>query len=583
MYLTNNKIKKQRKSCIDKNNLNSIKEKISLISNENTNISLENRSLIFDVTYNLFTKKNNNNNKKYNKIKLKIKKIEAPLINNIKYRNKTTNIRIYTDFSKKKCNHLNQSIKKQKSEIMENKQLSKYNKSNKMNSIIININNSQYNKIDFENDKVFRNTINSKINEKYFNEKKEKKKLINKNNDYFYDFSLNKNIITDNGNKNKNNYANTYNVGNKPNNYHKIKTKLNKSNTKEKLCFKLSQKNPIKLKTNIIGNKMKNKSYIQKKSYNKSINNESNLNNNTLHKLFYSKSYNQISKEKKYLTNKKIKTAEKNYLEKWQLINRINFNKKYSLSYIHSKKSLTKLPKTYINLGKNNTLSHRQNNNRNNNIKIINTDMYNNTEVNEAHKKKDYFCYETLQNKKLNNFEIENKECLGKNILSKEESINTNNISQDGENEIKNDKIVKNKMEEIDNLNKIIERKKREIDLLNVMKFTTEIYNSNKKIENFDKNEYTDINSNNIDNYYISNNATNDNNIKCKNSMNLMNIKNKNYNAINDYDNNLHYNNFLKDNYYSLLNNNNEISDNKNYKDLNEIINIDSNHSNKID
>ena len=138
-------------------------------------------------------------------------------------------------------------------------------------------------------------------------------------------------------------------------------------------------------------------------------------------------------------------------------------------------------------------------------------------------------------------------------------------------------------MEEIDNLNKIIERKKREIDLLNVMKFTTEIYNSNKKIDNFDKSEYTDVNSNNIDNYYIINNKTNDNNTKFKNTINLMNIKNKNYNAINDYDNNLHYNNFLKDNYYSLLNNNNEISDNKNYKDLNEIINIDSNHSNKID
>ena len=59
--------------------------------------------MIFDVTYNLFTKKNNNNNKKHNKIKLKIKKIEIPFIKNIKYRNKSTNIRIYTDFNKKKA------------------------------------------------------------------------------------------------------------------------------------------------------------------------------------------------------------------------------------------------------------------------------------------------------------------------------------------------------------------------------------------------------------------------------------------------------------------------------------------------
>ena len=118
-----------------------------------------------------------------------------------------------------------------------------------------------------------------------------------------------------------------------------------------------------------------------------------------MHKLFYSKSYNKLSKEKKYLTNKKTKTAEKNYLEKWQLINRINIDKKYSLSYIHSKKSLTKLPNNFITLGKNNTLSQRHNNNKINNIKIINTDIYNNTEISEDHKKKYYFYYETLKKK----------------------------------------------------------------------------------------------------------------------------------------------------------------------------------------
>ena len=67
-----------------------------------------------------------------------------------------------------------------------------------------------------------------------------------------------------------------------------------------------------------------------------------------------------------------------------------------------------------------------------------------------------------------------------------------------------------------------------------------------------------------------------------------MSIQNKKYSTLNnlDYDNNLLFNykdNSLKDNYYSLLNSNNEINDNNNNKDLTEIINIDSNQNNKID
>ena len=51
--------------------------------------------------------------------------------------------------------------------------------------------------------------------------------------------------------------------------------------------------------------------------------------------------------------------------------------------------------------------------------------------------------------------------------------LNVNNF-QEKEKNLENYKI-----KEYDSINKIIERKKREIDLLNVMKFTSEIYFNN--------------------------------------------------------------------------------------------------------
>ena len=191
-------------------------DKTPLTSNTN-NIQLDNRSIISDVTYNLFKRSKKHINKNYNKIK--IKKIETPFKNKDKSRSKTTNLRTYTD-----CNCKNKN-KKSNLKTLQNKKL------NKVNSIIININNSQYNKTSF------RNKTNERIS-------------INDNNErYFYDFSLNKIKIKDNEFKSKisikNNYYNTYNTGKKNNNcnaFHKMKIKLNKNNIKEKLNFNLSQK-----------------------------------------------------------------------------------------------------------------------------------------------------------------------------------------------------------------------------------------------------------------------------------------------------------------------------------------------------
>ena len=318
-----------RNSFIEKRHSKSKLDKTSLTSNTSL-INLENRSIIFDATYNLFKKiknksKSKNININYNKIK--IKKIETSNITKNKYRNKTTNLRTYTDISNK--------TKKLKHESIYNKKL------NKINSIIININNSQINKT------IFRNNTNEK---NYKNN--------DNNENYFYDFSLSKIKIKEYEFKNniKNYYNNTYNVGNKNNNYYKKKIKLNKNHIKEKLNFNLSQKKPIKIKTNIVNNKIKNKSYIQKNknidnTFNKSINNEIKNKNQLLHKLYYSKSFNitMQKNEKNNMTHKKMKTAEKNYLEKWQLMNNVNIEKKYSLSYINSKKQITKIPQKLNN------------------------------------------------------------------------------------------------------------------------------------------------------------------------------------------------------------------------------------------
>lgn len=521
-----------RNSFIEKRHSKSKLDKTSLTSNTSL-INLENRSIIFDATYNLFKKIKNKSKSKNVNNKIKIKKIETSNITKNKYRNKTTNLRTYTDISNK--------TKKLKHGSIYNKKL------NKINSIIININNSQINKTSFRNNTNEKNYKNNDNNE-----------------NYFYDFSLSKIKIKEYEFKNniKNYYNNTYNVGNKNNNYYKKKIKLNKNHIKEKLNFNLSQKKPIKIKTNIVNNKIKNKSYIQKNknidnTFNKSINNEIKNKNQLLHKLYYSKSFNitMQKNEKNNMTHKKMKTAEKNYLEKWQLMNNVNIEKKYSLSYINSKKQITKIPQKLNSFEKNNAFSQRQkktlNNNyfgqNYNNIKVVNT------EINEDNKKKDYFLDKTLQkNKKHNNFESENK----KNSENKINNIINNN-----------DNIVENKINEIENLNKIIERKKREIDLLNVMKFTSSIYNSKKRI---DKDIDIDINLNEDNSKSL---ILNDKNNK-KDDFNYENQLYFNYN-----DNFINFNN--KDEninkHYTFLNYNNELNEDN---DIASIINIDSNHKN---
>ena len=516
-------------------------DKSPLTSNTN-NIKLDNRSIISDATYNLFKKSKKHINKNYNKIK--IKKIETPFINKDKHRSKTTNLRTYTDCSSKNKN------KNFNLETLQNKKL------NKVNSIIININNSQYNKTSF------RNKTNERIS-------------INDNNErFFYDFSLNKIKIKENEFKSKinikNNYNNTYNKGKKNNNcnaFHKKKIKLNKNNIKEKLNFNLSQKKPIKINSNLIDNKIKNKSYIQKNknsNFDKSFNNDS-KNNNQLHKTFYSRLFNMNkhnitmpNNEKKYLTHKKKKSAEKNYLEKWQKMNDVNFKKKYSLSYVNSNKQITIIPKQFKNLLKNSAFSQRQRKTTkniyfkdNDNIKVMN--IYNNTEINGDNKTEDRFLHQIQNNnKKQNYFEMD--------------KMNT-------ENEINNDNIIEIKLDQIESLNKIIERKKREIDLLNIMKFTSNIYNS----DSFNKNN-KDINKNtNINKSFVLNNKNN-------NRIKDFDYESKLY--FNYKDEFLNYNEEDRNNdkkNYSYLNYNNEINEeNNNYSDLASIINIDSTNNNKF-
>ena len=163
----------------------------SPLTSNTSNIKLDNRSIISDATYNLFKISKNNSNKNYEKIL--IKKIESPFINKGKNRSKTTSLRASTE-----CCYKN---KKSNFKTKQNKKL------NKINSIIININNTQNNETYFGNKTNERKTMND----------------VSENNDnYFYDFSLNKIKIKKNefkaNNNIRKNYNSTYDVGN-DNNY----------------------------------------------------------------------------------------------------------------------------------------------------------------------------------------------------------------------------------------------------------------------------------------------------------------------------------------------------------------------------
>ena len=189
MSLIHNKSEKYKKCNFD--------SQLKRIISNHRNIKEDNKSIILDITYKLFT--HNNKDKDKNKNKNKIKIIETPFINNYKYRNKKIDIKLHTDFNKKKIHNLKEKKAKSNSELM------KKNKINKINSIIININNSQYNKT---NNSSFRKKANSNTKEKNKDNKNK-----NRNDDYFYDFKM----------KNKQiNYFNLYYI-----NIYKNKNKTN--------------------------------------------------------------------------------------------------------------------------------------------------------------------------------------------------------------------------------------------------------------------------------------------------------------------------------------------------------------------
>ena len=468
MLLVHNISKKYDHEYLNKNIFNINLKKKSLILREKSHY--DNRKKISDLTYNLFFSNKNNS-------KFKIKKIDTSFINKEKERNKASNIRILTDFRKREKNN----SKEKNVNLKNNSELIKHKKINKVNSIIININN---NKNNFK-------TNNSFLNSKFFQTQESfnnNKFLKNKNTDYFNDNSLTKKEI----NHFNSYYVNTYNIRKKNNNYQKIKIKLNKNNIRAQLNLRFSSKKPIKIKGNILENK--SKSYIQKKNSeklynNKSINNESKHSNIFRHKLYYSNSFNttnKILKNKKYLdlAQKNNKIAEKNYLEKWQLLNGFNIEKKYSLSNINSKKNLSIIPKNYLILEKNNAFSQRQRKSKSidnidfKKINVIDKNIYNNTEINKnIENDNDFFKCKTLENKKrAKKFETEKK------IMNNEIIWNNTNIDifhQVNENENENQGEFDD-----ENINKIIERKKREIDLLNVMKFTSKL--NNNHINNYD-------------------------------------------------------------------------------------------------
>ena len=606
MSLIQNKIQKfKEKNYFKRRSLDS---KMSFISRTN-NLS-NNNSKIFDVTYNLFSKKDKiykNNNI------IKIKKIESLSMNKNKNNNKTTSDKRYSNI----CNK-NKKLKTKKNRTYSEM---KSKKINKINSIIINISNPRYNKTNIKQNSSFRNSTNSKKKEKYFNISTNSN---NKNNEYFYDFTTNKiNIDRNNFNLYK---TNTYNNKNKSinkyknYNYIKIKHKLNKNKIEEKndksdFDFKIYKRSPVKIKTNIISNIIKNKNHIKKYHSQKLYNVSMNMNNTTknrnnnklLHKFLSSNNlYNRYTIKKINLNNmtqKTNKSAEKNYLEKWQLINGINIEIKNYLSQGHSKKNLNKNSKKFGVLGNNKIFSYKHDNNdkiwnniyyynnnesiRNiNNIKAINNGAYNNTENSQEYNNKifDEFLLKSIKTEKKMKCETEKK------MLNSSDKIGYH------KDEIENKKMYINKYKssEINNINKIIERKKREIDLLNVMKFTSEMYeiNNNENINNNDnydnigdndakmilnkKNKYFNIKNNIDDNDSINND------IMFKNNNNHFDYINKNIYC--NYEGNLKgfsiHNNKNTDIKYKEFNKSKDLNENI---DMTTIINMNSTHNNTFE
>ena len=574
MSLNQNKIQNFKNN----NNIfkrNSFDSKLSL--KLNTNNKPSNQSKIFDITYKLFSNQ-------YKNIKdgIKIKKIEAKYKSHEKHRSKII---------KMKNNHSNPSNHLKKNRI--NSELIENNKINRVNSIIININNSQFNKTNIKHNSSFRKIINSQMNEQYFSSSTNTKPHKN---DYFYDFTNKKKPTND-----KNNYfnsynTNTYNIKSKNYNFHKIEPKQSKNRSNERINFKIYKKNPIKIKTNTISNKLKNKMYIIKKhnsdkSFNISINN----NNNKLRKFLSSNNLNNKNKTSNNNNNNNFslnqKSAEKNYLEKWQFYIGDNMRKKRSLSQMNSNKNYNNIFQKnteLLNKNKNKICTQREDKNmkslyylnntknsinpndnkisiNNNNNDIENNDGYNYTENNQEYNNKiiDEFLLETIQKDKIKKQYETEKKMLN---INDNKVLNVNNF-QEKEKNLENYKI-----KEYDSINKIIEIKKREIDLLNVMKFTSEIYfNNNNNSNNENKvNNNKNVNFfNNKDIFFENNkfNIINDNDISDKN---LYYKDNNNIYNVNSIDNN----GFLLDKNNKNYNNTND--------DLTSIININTSHNDNI-
>ena len=595
MSLNQNKIQNFKNN----NNIfkrNSFDSKASL--KLNTNNKPSNQSKIFDITYKLFSNQ-------YKNIKdgIKIKKIEAKYKINEKRRCKTikkkNNYSIYSNHSK------NSKKKRINSALIENSKI------NRVNSIIININNSQFNKTNIKHNNSFRNIANSQMNEQYFSSSTNTKP--HKNN-YYYDFSTNKKQSND-----KNSYfnsynTNTYNFKSKNYNFHKIEPKPNnksKNRTNEQINFKIYKKNPIKIKTNAISNKLKNKMYIIKKhssdkSFNISINNKPSNSVNKLHKFLSSKNLNSSYKASNINNinnnfNFGQKSAEENYLEKWQFYIGENMRKKRSLSQMNSNKNYNSIfQKNYgildknenNNKNKNKILSQREDKNMknlyylnntknsinphdNNNDKendIRNSDLYNYTENNQEYNNKimNDFLLETIQKDKIKKQYETEKKILNIND-NKVLNANANNFHKnyyiDKEKNIENYKI-----KEYDSINKIIERKKREIDLLNVMKFTSEIYFNNNNNNN---NNESKVNNKNM-NFFNNKDIFYENNKYHVINSNEVSEKNLYFK-----DNNSIYNVNSIDNIGFLLDKNNNTNNNTN-DDLASIININTLNNDNI-
>jgi len=601
MSLNQNKIQNFK----NKNNIfkrNSFDSKISL--KLNTNNKPSNQSKISDITYKLFSNQ-------YKNIKdgIKIKKIEAKYKSNEKHRCKTI---------KNKNNHSNNSIHSKNTKYSKkdriNSALIENNKINRVNSIIININNSQFNKTNIKNNNSFRNITNSQMNEQYFSSSTNTKPHKN---DYFYDFSTNKKQSNDKNNYfnsyNTNTNMNTYNIKSKNYNFHKIDPKPNnkiKIRTNEQIDFKIYKKNPIKIKTNAISKKLKNKMYIIKKhnsdkTFNISFNNKSNNNINKLHKFLSSKNLNNTYKESNVnIINNNMnfvqKSAEKNYLEKWQFYIGENIIKKRSLSQMNSNKNYNSIFQKntenknkvlsqredknmkslyYLNSTKNSIIHYDINNNNDKENDIGNSDGYNYTENNQEYNNKivDDFLLETIQKDKIKKQYETEKKMLNQNINdNKALNANSNNFHKnyyiDKEKNLENYKI-----KEYDSINKIIERKKREIDLLNVMKFTSEIYFNNNNNNNNNNGNENKVNNKNM-NFFNNKDIFYENN-----KYHVINSNDTSEKILYFKDNNGIYNVNSIDNNGFLLDKNNNINTNNNTNDdLTSIININTSHNDNI-